>query len=212
VQYKGFTLVELLIVISIIGILTSVVLVSLNSTKNKAKINTVQQTMIQMRNVLEVANNSTAGYSNLAASRWIGTSAGEQFMQSTNVISSCDIEYGSAVGTIYNAGINKPFYKDPVYSAQMLAMCKKILSVINPSDSTGTPYAFGVVTPSKKFSINVQTYGLNSGLYCVGSSGANFSKKVGSVLSSDGVTPCTYGVPSWAVCSDYNFAGCYNNP
>lgn len=208
----GFTLIELLVVIAIIGLLSSVVLVSLNSARNKSKLSSIQQVMIQMRNVLELAHNNVAGYSNLSYSRWIGTSAGTQFMSGTNIISSCNIEYGNAVGTLYDAGVSKPYYKDSINSSQILAMCKKLLSIINPNDSTATPYLFGIVTPNGKFSINVQTYSLGDGLYCVGSSGTNFTKKVGSVLSSDGVTSCTYGIPSWAVCSDYSFRGCYNNP
>ncbi len=50
---RGFTLIELLVVIAIIGILSSVVLVSLNSARSKGKDARVQEEVNQIRTVLE---------------------------------------------------------------------------------------------------------------------------------------------------------------
>lgn len=55
INSKGFTLIELLVVIAIIGILASVVLVSLSSSREKAKYTNVKMEIMQFSKSLQMA-------------------------------------------------------------------------------------------------------------------------------------------------------------
>ena len=59
---KGFTLIELLVVIAIIGILSSIVLVSVNSARNKAKDTAIKGALDQIRIAGEMAYDTAGNY------------------------------------------------------------------------------------------------------------------------------------------------------
>ncbi len=62
---EGFTLIELLVVIAIIGILSSIVLVSLGGARNKAKDARVEADLSQVRSIAEMIQDDTGSYVDL---------------------------------------------------------------------------------------------------------------------------------------------------
>lgn len=60
---SGFTLVELLVVVAILGILTSVVLVSLSTANTRAKDGAVQADVVSIRDQAQLYYNDNGGYS-----------------------------------------------------------------------------------------------------------------------------------------------------
>lgn len=71
----GFTLVELLVVIAIIGLLASVVMVSLNSTRAKARDTKRAATLRQLATALELYYNDNGSYPS-SNGGWRGTCSG----------------------------------------------------------------------------------------------------------------------------------------
>ena len=142
---RGFTLIELLVVIAIIGILSATVLVSLNTTRAKARTAAIKAQAIEFRKLMELEHLETGSYVNLARG-WVGN--------------------GVTAPTCANRGFAG------TYAAQAVAICQGIAASNAGSDyimHTGVDTTLGY-TYTKDVAIMAVLP--NSRLFCAGSSGS----------------------------------------
>jgi len=90
---KGFTLIELLVVIAIIGILASIVMISMSGASNQAKDARIQGDLTQVRSLAELIHNDDSSYADVCTSTggW-GLSSADTNYGSQLVVIQTDID------------------------------------------------------------------------------------------------------------------------
>lgn len=93
---SGFTLIELLVVIAIIGILSAVVLTSLNSSREKAQDSKAVNDVKQVALALELARSQSTGYFPTAANAAAMASATVNYL---SPFPTANVDYAIASGS-----------------------------------------------------------------------------------------------------------------
>ena len=103
-ERRGFTLIELLVVIAIIGILASIVMVSMSGASNKAKDARIKGDISQLRTIAELMKDDQNTYQYLCdASNTLDTAVGNYATQRKIIKTDIDTQTGATASTTCHA-------------------------------------------------------------------------------------------------------------
>lgn len=177
---KGFTLLELLVVIAVIGILSSVVMVSLSNSKKKADTAFVKSEADQIKKALELYKDTNGIYGNYTASNYYSSLRPAGYTSVYAGAGDCYVPFARVNNDITN-------------------MVGQGMAHTNINPSVGLSMFWCAVSPDGQ-SYAIAFEGLKTGLgtYCVDSSGnvkeSNYSWAPGLLnnpVTSISVNPVT---------------------
>ena len=154
--YKGFTLIELMVVIAIIGLLSSIVIVAVNQARLKSRDSTIQQQTRELAKLFELQYRESQNYSALAAGLSTDTT------QTGTAAASCEST---------TAGVS---YTGP-FATKAIEICK---AIINAQESAGVSAYLRVggnlgSPAGQKFSVTARKASVSNEFFCYGTGGKN---------------------------------------
>jgi len=192
IKTYGFTLIELLVVIAIIGVLASIVLVSLSSARARGNATRAKADLSQVMSAMEMfANDNTVsniGVDDIVAGAADGeVKAGRDKLVGTNCVASAD-EFDNTP-----AASNLPTTSGPIF-ANFLANSDLCYTMVFKSDAANaivkdTVYLSLLPTPPAGFAYELATAGATNS-YALIARGFSDTAAAGGFACSDGVCVC----------------------